>query len=98
MPSIPNWFTAEDEALMWPERGADGPFFKSWSMTSELEGRYKAKSHPGTVRLMGWLNEANMATYSGATTLLDAEGPSGDWSDAPSSDGAVPLEHAQAIL
>ena len=24
--------------------------------------------------------------------------PSGDWSDAPRSDGAVPLAHAQAIL
>ena len=24
--------------------------------------------------------------------------PSGDWSDAPRTDGAVPLEHAAAIL
>lgn len=84
LPGLQNSFTAEDQLLMYPARGADGPFFKSWSMPLEAERRYQVRSHPGTVRLMAWLNEADMAKFSAATAILSAQGPNADWEAARS--------------
>ena len=44
-------------------------------MMAELERRYKINGHPGAVRGMVWLNEANYASYSVATPLLLANPP-----------------------
>jgi high affinity Mn2+ porin len=76
MPGVQNGFTAEDRIFTWPGQGGDGPFFLSWGMVTELERRWKIDSHPGAIRLMAWLNEANMANYSAATALLLANPPS----------------------
>ncbi|MBV9851419.1 MAG: carbohydrate porin [Armatimonadetes bacterium] len=72
MPAVPNSFTAEDQLLMYPARGADGPPLRSWSMTSEYERRYNVRSHPGVVRLLAFLNQARMARYQDEVALLNA--------------------------
>jgi high affinity Mn2+ porin len=82
MPSEPNEFTVEDQALMWPGRGADGPFLQSWDMATEFERRYDIDAHPGTIRFLAWLNEADMASYSAATAILVSQGPGADISPA----------------
>ena len=82
MPSEKNGFTAEDELLLYPTRGADGPFLKSWAMAFEYERRYRVHAHPGALRLMAWLNEANMASYQAALAILRAKGPGADISAA----------------
>jgi high affinity Mn2+ porin len=64
----------EDQFLVWPARGKCGPFFKSWSMATEFERRYSIGDHPGAIRLLGWLDEANDDTYQAATALLLADG------------------------
>jgi high affinity Mn2+ porin len=75
MPGIKNGFTADDQVLMWPRRGTDGPLFRSWAMMAELERRYSVNVHPATVRLLSWLDEANFASYKLATVLLLANPP-----------------------
>lgn len=75
MPALKNGYTLEDRFLKWPSEGEDGPFLKSWSMMVEFERRYHWGKHPGSVRLLTWLNEADMASYNAATALLRAEGP-----------------------
>jgi len=82
MPRDKNGFTADDHYLMYPQGGADGPLLKSWAMATELEQRWNVRSHPGAVRLLAWLNEADMATYSAATAILLANGPNADISPA----------------
>jgi len=82
MPADKNGFSAEDQALMWPSRGEDGPFLRSWAMMTEFERRYSINSHPGAIRLLGWLNEADMASYQAATAILVADGPGADISAA----------------
>lgn len=78
MPSVQNGFTADDRILTWPGAGADGPFFLSWGMMSEIEHRYKINGHPGAVRLQAWINEADMASYATATAILRAHPPGPD--------------------
>jgi high affinity Mn2+ porin len=70
MPRDKNGFTGEDQYLMWPSRGAYGPFLQAWAMMTEFERRYSVHSHPGAIRFLAWLNEADMASYSAATALL----------------------------
>jgi high affinity Mn2+ porin len=82
MPSVPNSFTVEDQFLTWPNRGGDDPFFTSWGMAGEYERRYSVNTHPGTIRLMSWLNEADMVSYSAAIPLLLAGGPGANLSAA----------------
>ena len=84
MPADKNGFSAEDRFLMWPSKGADGPLLRSWAMMVEFERRYSVNSHPGAIRFMAWLNEANMASYEAATAILRAEGPGADISAARS--------------
>lgn len=79
MPGVQNELTADDKIFEWPDghTGSDGKFWESWDMPVELEIRY-GSAHPGKIRLLGYLNEANMATYDAAITILQAEGPGAD--------------------
>lgn len=70
MPRDKNGFTGDDQALMWPRRGAYGPFFRAWAMMAEVERRYSIHTHPGAVRFLSWLDEANFASYRLATAML----------------------------
>jgi high affinity Mn2+ porin len=70
MPRDKNGFTGDDQYLMWPERGAYGPFLRAWAMMTEYERRYSVKAHPGAIRFLAWLNDAYMANYGEATALL----------------------------
>jgi len=82
MPREKNGYSAEDQVLKFPSGGADGPFTRSWAMMTELERRYSINAHPGAIRFMAWLNEADMASYDAATAILKAEGPGADISAA----------------
>jgi high affinity Mn2+ porin len=86
MPRYPNNLTGDDRYLKWPFDGSaqDGPFMQSWGMVTELERRYAIGEHPGTVRLLAFLNRANMADYSAATAILLAGGPDADFEAARS--------------
>jgi high affinity Mn2+ porin len=75
MPAAKNSFTADDQILMWPERGSDGPFFKAWAMMAEFEYRYNIKARLGAIRFMPWLDEADFASYKVATAMLLADPP-----------------------
>lgn len=69
MPGVPNSWTAEDAGILtYPAMSpaGDGEFWKSWGMPAELETRYHVKSHPGALRLLAWVNQANMGSYSQA--------------------------------
>ncbi len=67
-----NALTADDKIFEWPDggTGSDGKFWESWDMPVELEYRY-GQAHPGKIRLLAYLNEANMATYAAATSALE---------------------------
>jgi high affinity Mn2+ porin len=39
-------------------------------MMAELERRYRVNGHPGAIRFLTWLDEANMASYRVATAIL----------------------------
>jgi high affinity Mn2+ porin len=82
MPAEKNGFTSEDQFLKWPARGSDGQFWRSWAMITEWEKRYTIGSHPGAIRFLAWLNEADMASYGAATAILKAQGPGADISPA----------------
>ena len=41
----------------------DGHFLKAWQQVVELEERYTVEGHPGKLRLLGWLERANMGSY-----------------------------------
>lgn len=75
MPAEKNGFTGDDEYLLYPASGAYGPFLRSWAMSMELERRWRIGTHPGAIRLLAWLNEADMASYSAATAYLLANPP-----------------------
>jgi high affinity Mn2+ porin len=72
VPEVQNELNWEDKFLTWPYNSDsdDGPFFETWGMVTELERRYTINDHPGTIRGLAFLNRANMADYSEATTLL----------------------------
>jgi high affinity Mn2+ porin len=82
MPADKNGYTSEDKFLKWPSAGIDGPFTRSWAMMTEFERRYSIGDHPGAIRLLAWLNEADMASYDAATAILKAQGPGADISAA----------------
>jgi high affinity Mn2+ porin len=82
LPSVQNGFTGDDELLMYPGRGSFGPIFKEWAMYSEYERRYSIKQHPGKIRFLAWLNEANMTSNQEATAILLANGPGASLSAA----------------
>jgi high affinity Mn2+ porin len=72
----------EDEFLTWPGRGRFAPIFKSYSMAAEFEQRYSIGSHPGAIRVLGWLNHADDDTYQAAAAILLSGGPEADISPA----------------
>ena len=84
VPVVQNSLTADDACLKWPydSSSQDGPFLKAWAMVTELERRYTMDDHPGTIRLLAFVNRANMANYSDATAMLRAGGPGADWEAA----------------
>lgn len=65
LPSVSNGLTYENRFLKWPYDGAaaSGPILESWGSVVELEHRHSLGSHPGAVRLLGYLNRANMGSY-----------------------------------
>ena len=66
-----NAWTAEDEFLTWPSySGAgDGPLWRVWGMTEEYERRYNVSTHPGTIRLLAYLNQARLGSYQAALSV-----------------------------
>jgi high affinity Mn2+ porin len=68
MPRFSNTLTAEDRYFKWPYQAPaqDGPILKAWGMVTEFERRYTLHDHPGTVRLLAYLNRANMGSYQEA--------------------------------
>lgn len=47
----------------------DKNFLNAWAMVTEYELRYAPAAHPGTVRLLGYLNQANMGSYEEALSV-----------------------------
>jgi high affinity Mn2+ porin len=81
VPSMQNAFTADDNFLMIPPSGGDGPFFRAWGMATEFERRY-ADDHRGAIRVLSFVNRANTIGYRAATALLTANGPGAKLSSA----------------
>jgi high affinity Mn2+ porin len=46
--------------------GTEGQYLRAWQQIAELEGRYNLWNHPGTVRLLGYLESARMGSYKAA--------------------------------
>jgi high affinity Mn2+ porin len=88
MPRVQNSLTGNDPFLVWRTSGATGspgaygPIFHAWGMVVEFERRYSVNAHPGALRLMPFLNEADMASNHAATAILRAKGPGADISAA----------------
>ena len=98
MPGMQNGFTADDRIFLWPGGGTGGSFFEFWGMMAEIERRWKIDSHPGAIRFMVWLNEANMANYQVATEILRAnppgpDVPQGTGGDVPPASRALRYKH-----
>jgi high affinity Mn2+ porin len=72
----------EDQYLVYPARGSNGPLLKSWNQTAELEGRWSLHGRPGALRALGWVNEADMDAYAAAAGILESGGASADISAA----------------
>ena len=68
MPSVSNFWTADDEILTYPRMSplGGGKFWRSWGMPTELEVRYNIKTHPGAIRFQAWVNQAHMGSYGEA--------------------------------
>jgi high affinity Mn2+ porin len=47
--------------------GQDMHYLEAWGMVTELERRFTIADHPGTVRLLAFLNRAHMGDYAQAT-------------------------------
>jgi high affinity Mn2+ porin len=78
MPGIMNGFTADDRIFMWPGSGTGGQFWRSWGMMTELERRWRIDDHPGAIRFLGWLDQADFASFAVATPILRANPPPPD--------------------
>jgi high affinity Mn2+ porin len=70
-----NAWTAEDQFLTFPaySGAGDGPFFKSWGMAAEYERQYSVHAHPGTLRLLAYLNQAHLGSYQAALSVPGAD-------------------------
>jgi high affinity Mn2+ porin len=68
LPNQRNGFTIEDRYLMWPGEpsAGDGRFWHAWDMVVEHERRYSISAHPGTIRILGYVNQADMGNYHAA--------------------------------
>jgi len=81
-PGTKNGFTADDLVLTFPHAGSGGKFVDSWGTAAEFERRYDASARPGAVRVLAWLDKADMISYREAASLLDSGGPQADLSPA----------------
>ena len=68
VPRFSNSLTADDRIFKWPydSSAQDGPLLEAWGMVTEFERRYAIKDHPGVIRLLAYLNRANMGSYQDA--------------------------------
>ncbi len=88
MASKQNALTGDDQFLLWRpiggtgSAGAYGPFLHDWGMVVEFERRYSVNAHPGAIRFLPFLDEANMASNHAAISILKAEGAGADISAA----------------
>ncbi len=57
-------------SFMVPQRSNgvafDEDIFKAWQEVLELEGRYALGEHPGKIKILGWVEQADMGSYSQA--------------------------------
>ena len=60
------WFTVPARSNV---NATDGRYLEAWDQLLELEERYTLFGHPGKLRLLGYLEEANMGSYQAATGL-----------------------------
>jgi high affinity Mn2+ porin len=76
MPSISNGLSWENRFLKWPydPSAANGAFLDAWGMVVEVERRHLWNTHPGTVRLLTFLNRANMGSYQEAAEIARFSG------------------------
>jgi high affinity Mn2+ porin len=88
VPSIQNGLNADDRYFKWPyDPSANGPskggpLFLAWGMVTELEHRNSLDDRPGAVRLLAYVNRADMARYSDMDSILETSGAGGDISGA----------------
>ncbi len=75
LPQFQNGFTAEDQILKWPGDGSagDGSFLQNWGMVTEFERRYAIRTHPGALRFLAYLNQADMGSYQAALAVPGAD-------------------------
>ena len=68
VPRVSNSLTAEDQVFKWPydNSAQDGPLLEAWGTVTEFERRYSLVDHPGAIRLLAYLNRANMGSYQDA--------------------------------
>jgi high affinity Mn2+ porin len=68
VPRFSNSLTADDRIFKWPydNSAQDGPLFSAWGMVTEFERRYSINDHPGAIRLLAYVNRANMGSYQDA--------------------------------
>jgi len=55
--------------------GTDAHYLDAWGMVAEFERRYTLTEHPGTIRLLAFLNSAHMGSYQEA---IDHANPNAD--------------------
>jgi high affinity Mn2+ porin len=84
VPRYQNGLGADDQVLTLPsnESAQWAPISQSWAMVTEFERRYNIDTHPGTIRLLAFLNRANMISYAEANSILAANGPGAELTGA----------------
>ena len=77
----PGW-TARYGLFQMPESSngtsIDPHVLQAWGMVTEFEKRYTLADHPGTIRLLAYLNHAHMGNYQQATELAQISGEPAD--------------------
>ena len=68
IPNERNGFTAESQYLTWPgiDSAGDGRVWHAWEMVVENEHRHSINAHPGAIRILSYVNQANMGSYKAA--------------------------------
>jgi high affinity Mn2+ porin len=71
LPNQRNGLTAESQFFMLPGDSStgDGSFWRSWGMVSEYERRSSVNAHPGTIRLLAYLNQGRFGSYQAALSV-----------------------------
>jgi high affinity Mn2+ porin len=60
------WFTVPARSNV---NATDGRYLEAWDQLLELEERYTLFGHPGKLRLLGYLERANMGSYQAAGNI-----------------------------